>query len=213
LSAKAITPHSGGSEAPHQESGRYAHQRPDQHVPAKLRRGLGCARQQNTPEFSGIGCAQLRRDRIDLQHAEYHVGQHDDGETQHVVHPDREISEQTDHPGDVEMFRPQAGHGDAVPLQPFGHLSVKHLIAGRVADDETADAPEAPGDERCKLGDDQNRPQHGQAERDEVRHPHPKSILDRPDNCDNQQGECEWRKDRAGEIKGGEDENGGGKTD
>jgi hypothetical protein len=62
------------------------------------------------------------------------VRQHDDGETQHGVHPDGEIPEQANHQATLKCSA------------QFRHLSIKELIARSVADNEATDAPEAPSD-------------------------------------------------------------------
>src|SRR5262249_12942457 len=85
---------------------------------------------------------------------------------------------------------------------------VYDLKVGSVVHHVTADAPEAPSDERGGFHDDGGRRRNGHGERRDLRHQLLQPFLGRPYQGDDQEGERQRRENRARDVKRGKADNG-----
>ena len=134
---------------------------------------------------------------VDFQKAEDHIDEHHQPEAHRVVEAAGEALRGAQKPTDVEMLRPQPGHRDAMPFEPCGRLIVKELEARGVVDDPTAYPTKCPDDERPEGTESDDHHDHRDGERHQLWQEALKALLQRPHDGNDEERECNGRKDRT----------------
>jgi hypothetical protein len=154
-------------------------------------------------------CPRPSLPSIDLEQTEQDEDQRHERERQNAVSPSRDLLKGAEQPADVEVVRQYAGHEDVVPLEPTGDLGVQCLKARGIAEQPMADDAETPDRRPGQHGDDHDGRQQGEGQRQQLRHPGLQIPLQGPDDCNDEQRKGDGCENRAGEIEGGKNQDGG----
>ena len=195
-------------EGPEAEPGQDAHAKAHEHVglqtAGNFRRGID----RGGAERSVADLPEAPAERLQLEQAEDHENEGHQGEGDDALQAAADAAQRADDPRHAELLGKQLGGVNAALLQALGGVGIEALQLRRIGDDPLRDPAETPNDQPAADADREQRHGGGEEDRDQLRQACLQPPLQRPDECNDEQGEGDRRHDAARQRQADEAEDG-----